>query len=102
MKRARLLAIALLVAVTAVGVATPTLRATAALADTPTPIPGYDYSFTLSSGHQVHVVREITFGKIAVTLAALALFTLILIYVLYRMAERWNQDLAQARKVRRR
>jgi len=101
MLRARLLATALLIALTVAGVAMPTLHATAALADTPTPIPGYDYSFTLSSGHQVRVVREITFGKIAVTLAILALFILVLIYILYRVIERWNLDRAQARKARR-
>jgi hypothetical protein len=65
---------------------TPTI-ATATPTATATPL--FSYPITLSSGNQVQVLREISYGEIAVTGALMALFLLALVYIVHRVVSQW-------------
>jgi hypothetical protein len=96
MKRAYPLALVLLLFLfAALSLGVPTAQAQgedATFTPTPTmtPTPVYEYSFPLSSGNQVAVVREITYGDIGIITVGLAILASFIIYMFLRVPKLWH------------
>jgi hypothetical protein len=96
--------IVLLIGLVVAGVAAPSLLAAPTLADTytsqlrssdnttpsPTATLAYGYQYALSSGKTFTIWSRMSFGDLFNGAAMAALLLVVLIYVIYKVVERWS------------